>query len=105
MAHPIRLQLLEELALDGPMTATELGERVGQSAANCSWHLRQLAQYGFVEEAGGGTGRQRPWRIGLARNSWGAGERDDEVEPAGRALARVMRDRGAEAMRGGGAAA
>jgi DNA-binding transcriptional ArsR family regulator len=99
MAHPVRLQLLEELALGGPMTATELGERVGQSAANCSWHLRQLAQYGFVVEAGGGTGRQRPWRILLARNSWGEGDLDDELELAGAALSEVMLDREVEAMR------
>lgn len=99
MAHPVRLRLLEELALGGPMTATELGDRVGQSAANCSWHLRQLAQYGFVAEAGGGTGRQRPWRIVLARNSWGEGELDDELELAGAALSEVMLDREVEAMR------
>jgi DNA-binding transcriptional ArsR family regulator len=99
LAHPIRLRLLEELALGGPMTATELGERVGQSAANCSWHLRQLAQYGFVEEAGGGTGRQRPWRIVLTRNRWGEGELDDELELAGTALSEVMLDREVEAMR------
>src|SRR3984893_15394384 len=46
LAHPVRIQLLEELALVGPMTATELAARVGESAANCSWHLRQLARYG-----------------------------------------------------------
>jgi DNA-binding IclR family transcriptional regulator len=45
-----------------PATATQLAERVGESPANCSWHLRQLARYGFVEEAGGGTGREGPWR-------------------------------------------
>lgn len=99
MAHPIRLRLLEELAIGGPMTATGLGERTGQSAANCSWHLRQLAQYGFVEEAGGGTGRQRPWRIVLAANSWGEGELDDELERAGSALSEIMVDREIEAMR------
>jgi hypothetical protein len=27
-----------------------------------SFHLRQLAKYGLVEEAGGGRGRERPWR-------------------------------------------
>jgi DNA-binding transcriptional ArsR family regulator len=63
LAHPGRLKLLEELALIGPATATQLSERVGESPANCSWHLRQLARYGFVEEAGGGSGRQRPWRL------------------------------------------
>ncbi len=62
LAHPLRLHLLEELAAHGEATATELAARVGESPANCSWHLRQLARYGFVEDAGGGTGRARPWR-------------------------------------------
>jgi DNA-binding transcriptional ArsR family regulator len=62
MAHPVRLQVLEILGEDGPLTATELGERIGESPANTSFHLRTLAKYGFVEEAEGGKGRSRPWR-------------------------------------------
>lgn len=62
LAHPLRLTLLEELATLGEATATELAARVGESPANCSWHLRQLAHYGYIEEAGGGQGRARPWR-------------------------------------------
>jgi predicted ArsR family transcriptional regulator len=62
LAHPRRLDLLELLFREGPLTATECGERLGDSPASCSYHLRQLARYGFVEEADGGTGRQRPWR-------------------------------------------
>lgn len=61
LAHPIRIQLLEELATLGEATATQLGERIDQSPANCSWHLRQLAKYGFIEESEP-RGRQRPWR-------------------------------------------
>jgi hypothetical protein len=63
MAHPVRLRIMEELARTGQATATELSGRIGESAANCSWHLRQLAQYGFIEEAGGGIGRRRPWKV------------------------------------------
>ena len=36
---------------------------MGESPANTSFHLRQLAKYGFVEEAEGGTGRRRPWKL------------------------------------------
>jgi DNA-binding transcriptional ArsR family regulator len=61
LTHPLRLALLE-LLTEGPLTATEAGERLGESPANASFHLRTLAKYGFVEEAPGGTGRQRPWR-------------------------------------------
>jgi hypothetical protein len=62
LAHPIRLTLLAALRTEGPLTATRAGELIGESSASCSFHLRQLAKYGLVEEAGGGTGRQRPWR-------------------------------------------
>jgi len=62
LTHPVRLALLEALAIHGTLTATEAGELIGESPTTCSFHLRQLARYGFVEEAGGGTGRRRPWR-------------------------------------------
>src|ERR1019366_5338154 len=63
LAHPVRLALIETLSIEGPMTATEAGERIGESPTTCSFHLRQLAKYGFVEEAGDAPGRRRPWRL------------------------------------------
>src|SRR5580692_2720183 len=63
LAHPVRIAIIEALSLDGPMTATEVGERIGESPTTCSFHLRQLSKYGFVEEAGGGKGRSRPWQV------------------------------------------
>ncbi|HTW11798.1 MAG TPA: helix-turn-helix domain-containing protein, partial [Solirubrobacteraceae bacterium] len=63
MTHPVRVALLEALAVGGPQTATEAAERIGESPTTCSFHLRQLAKYGFVEEAGGGMGRSRPWMV------------------------------------------
>ncbi|MGH3681105.1 MAG: winged helix-turn-helix domain-containing protein [Natronosporangium sp.] len=81
MAHPVRLRIMEELARAGQATATELSEWIGESAANCSWHLRQLAQYGFIEEAGGGTGRQRPWKV-IAQTSTIARPQEGETELA-----------------------
>jgi DNA-binding transcriptional ArsR family regulator len=62
VAHPVRLALLEALMREGPLTATEAAELVGESPANCSFHFRTLAKYGFVEEVPGSTGRSRPWR-------------------------------------------
>src|SRR4051812_47117537 len=66
LAHPVRLALLELLGRDGPLTATEAGERLGQSPGNMSWHLRVLARHGFVTEADGGVGRRRPWKLTTA---------------------------------------
>jgi len=62
LAHPVRISLLELLAHTGTLTATQASEVLGESPANCAFHLRTLAKYGFVEEAGGGRGRERPWR-------------------------------------------
>src|SRR5450432_116798 len=62
MAHPVRLALLEALGRREPLTATEAAEIVGESPSACSFHLRMLAKYGLVEDAGGATGRRRPWR-------------------------------------------
>ncbi|TWV41312.1 helix-turn-helix domain-containing protein [Streptomyces misionensis] len=63
LAHPLRMQLLEALRLHGPATASQLGERLGESSGATSYHLRQLADHGFVEDAPErGKGRERWWR-------------------------------------------
>ena len=73
LAHPLRNRLLGLLRLDGPSTATLLGRRVGESSGSTSYHLRQLAAYGFVEEVEGhGTGRERWWRARHRMTSWRA---------------------------------
>jgi DNA-binding transcriptional ArsR family regulator len=94
LAHPVRIKLLEELTLDGPMTATEAGERIGESPTTCSFHLRQLARYGFVEEAGGGRGRARPWRIRhVGMSVPGPSKLDPVAELAADTLAALARER------------
>src|SRR5579859_585429 len=64
LAHPARLAILQHLVLDGPATATECAEVAGLSPSACSYHLRALARYGFVDEdpSGGSDRRHRPWR-------------------------------------------
>jgi Mn-dependent DtxR family transcriptional regulator len=62
LAHPVRMGLIELLGVRGTLTATQASEALGESPANCAFHLRTLAKYGFVEEAGGGRGRERPWK-------------------------------------------
>src|ERR1700761_5736702 len=62
LAHPIRLELVGLLRRLGPLTATQAAELIGESSGSTSFHLRQLAKYGLVEDAGGGAGRERPWR-------------------------------------------
>jgi DNA-binding transcriptional ArsR family regulator len=102
LAHPIRIRLLEVLAHAVELTATEAGELVGESPASCSFHLRQLAKYGFVEEAPrSGGGRRRPWRRTGTGMTFSDVHDDPETREAAIALSRVLRDRNlANAQRG-----
>jgi len=88
LSHPTRLALLELLDGEGPLTATQAGERLGESPASASFHLRTLARYGFVEEAEGGRGRQRPWRVSPQMQEI----REDELGPEARIAAGVFLD-------------
>ena len=69
-AHPVRMKLVGLLRVHGQLTATRAGELIGESSGTCSFHLRQLAKYGLVEEAGGGTGREKPWRATTTSTEW-----------------------------------
>lgn len=60
LAHPVRFALLDLLA-EGPLTASQCAERLGETPANCSYHLRQLAKFGHVHRVAGGRGRERYW--------------------------------------------
>jgi DNA-binding transcriptional ArsR family regulator len=63
LAHPLRVELLELLRFEGPATASSLARRVGESSGATSYHLRQLARYGFIEEdERRAHGRERWWR-------------------------------------------
>lgn len=63
LGHPLRIQLLSALREFGPATASGLGERLGESSGATSYHLRQLAEGGLVEDAPDlGKGRERWWR-------------------------------------------
>ncbi|MGW1837166.1 helix-turn-helix domain-containing protein [Streptomyces sp. NPDC002067] len=61
--HPVRVALLDLLAEAGTLTSTEAAARLGHSSGLCSFHLRQLARYGLIEEAPHPGGRARPWRL------------------------------------------
>lgn len=96
LSHPTRLDILEQLNLHGPMTASDLGEALGETPANCSWHLRKLAEHGFVEEAGDGAGRRRPWRVSQIGLTWDeyADEGDSPgYQAASRSLTNQLLDR------------
>jgi DNA-binding transcriptional ArsR family regulator len=63
LAHPQRMRMLGILRVDGPTTATRLAERLGLNSGATSYHLRQLARHGFIEEdPERGNARDRWWR-------------------------------------------
>ncbi|HET7902762.1 MAG TPA: helix-turn-helix domain-containing protein [Candidatus Nanopelagicales bacterium] len=64
LAHPVRLKVLGRLREGGPSTATALAAELGESSGVTSYHLRQLAAYGFVveDDAPRASRRERWWR-------------------------------------------
>ena len=92
IAHPMRNRILEEMSAGGPMRAADVAERLGIPANQASFHLRQLAKYGLVEDAPelARDGRDRVWRVtfesGLSVNL------DDlAVQDGGKAAVTVFR--------------
>ncbi|GHJ46877.1 transcriptional regulator [Catellatospora sp. TT07R-123] len=81
-AHPLRMSLVGLLRREGPLTATQAAERLGESVPGCSFHLRQLAKYGLVERVPGADARERPWRATALFTSWGTDSADPEVRAA-----------------------
>ncbi|WP_373352836.1 helix-turn-helix domain-containing protein [Pseudoroseicyclus sp. CXY001] len=63
LSHGDRLKMLGILRLEGPRTASGLAAELGLNSGATSYHLRQLAKHGFIEEAPElGNGRDRWWR-------------------------------------------
>ena len=99
MAHPFRLTLLDLVERRGTLTSAEASALTGENTASCSFHLRQLAKYGFIERAAAADGRERPWK-----RAW-AGERvpasdDPELNRAAAEVSKLFVDRVAsEAVR------
>ena len=94
LAHAGRYAILERLQTDGPATATECAQVAGLSPSACSYHLRLLAKYGFVEpdDTRDRDGRERVWRAAIT--GWLNDPEPDadphEVQAIDSTLARVM---------------
>ncbi|MFI6459997.1 ArsR/SmtB family transcription factor [Streptomyces sp. NPDC050538] len=65
LAQPRRQRMLQHLTLHGPATSATLARALGLNTGSTSYHLRELARYGLVEETetateaatrGGGAG-------------------------------------------------
>lgn len=85
LAHPTRLALVGLLRQHGSLTATHAGRLLGLNSGNASFHLRQLAKYGLVEEVAC-PGRQKPWRATAQSTSWPAVTSEPEMAAATKLL-------------------
>lgn len=85
IAHPIRMQMLS-LLTNNSLSASALARELDISAANASYHLRQLATSGLVVEDGeehirGGVAKlyTHPWNGGAAGAPPTAEDRADHL--------------------------
>ncbi len=92
IAHPIRSRILSEVAARRGARAADIARELGIPANQASFHLRQLAKYGLVEEAPeeARDRRDRVWRVTAPQ-----GLNVDLIElataPGGDAAVRVFR--------------
>lgn len=90
LAHPHRLKMLGFLRMDGPATATSLAVRLGLNSGATSYHLRQLARHGFIDEdTERGNARERWWRARHETTTILAPEADEDALDAGIAFAQA----------------
>lgn len=90
LAHPVRMALLEVFSVTETLTATQASEMLGESPANCAFHLRTLAKYGYIKEAGGGRGRERPWTIAHRSITISGRDQEPQSAPAAKALSTLF---------------
>lgn len=93
VSHPLRVSMLAHLRSHGPATATELAKQFDTDTGSTSYHLRKLAQFGFITETGepGGHPRTRRWQAAHRYTSWNNADFADTEE--GRAVSGMMRRR------------
>ena len=93
LAHPVRNRILDEIEASGPVRAADIARELGIPANQASFHLRQLAKYGLVEEAPeeGRDRRDRVWRASTG-SAMSVNLTELEGAPGGRAAVRVFRD-------------
>ncbi|HEU4397116.1 MAG TPA: winged helix-turn-helix domain-containing protein [Actinomycetota bacterium] len=86
LAHPLRVALLDQLAALGPRTASQCAHSLGETPANCSYHLRQLERFGLVTRSEASNGRERPWEVLYTGLALGAEPDDRDADQAARAI-------------------
>lgn len=98
LAHPDRLRMLGLLRIDGPATATGLARRLGLNSGATSYHLRQLAGHGFIEQVDRGKKSERWWQARHDSTRYDPSETSGEALEAGLAMAQAVLSQHAEIM-------
>ncbi|MEV6843734.1 helix-turn-helix domain-containing protein [Actinoplanes sp. NPDC051411] len=100
LAHPARIEIVEHLNSTGEVvTATECAQLVGLTPSATSYHLRELAKYGLVEQAPSrGDGRERVWRSTSTHVQIAGTDQEPETLAAERALVNLYLDRDARRL-------
>lgn len=99
LAHPLRWSLIEVLLAEQTATATRCGAVLGEPVNSCSYHLRILEKYGYIERVETSDGRDRPWRLVEQKISWGASGEDDGESLAADELNEMLIEREAQRQR------
>ena len=67
LGHPLRLRVFETLGAGEALTNRELAQRLGVDPGHLHFHVRFLLRAGLIELAGGGKGREKPYRVVASR--------------------------------------
>ena len=97
IAHPVRNRILTELDASGPLRAADVARLLGIPANSASFHLRQLAKFGLVEEdpEAARDKRDRVWKP-TEESGYNVQLGEIEKTPGGKAAAAVfLRSKGA----------
>jgi len=91
IAHPVRSRILTELDAHGPLRAADVAKLLDIPANSASFHLRQLAKFGMVEEdpEAARDKRDRVWRA--TRDDYDIDIGELEKSPGGKAASAVFR--------------
>jgi DNA-binding transcriptional ArsR family regulator len=98
LAHPMRVQILRILQLRDRASVTSLASELGETTGATSYHLRQLARHGLVEqcEADDSTNRQQWWQMAVDQihmTGFEFMENDETREAAGFLMREYQADR------------
>jgi len=89
LTHPLRVQILDVLRAEEQVTATSLAAQLSETSGATSYHLRQLARRGLIEEVPA-AGRERWWRLAAGGSAVDAREFLDHLDSRASSLPEVF---------------